>query len=215
MALPDGGFAVAWESDGIDRRGADSIYLNTFVQRFSAIGGRIGQPIPVNPVRVADAQLQDLVSRPDGGFNLVYASSNVDTNWDVYLQRFDGQARKIGGEALINEDVFTGFASPFSLTTPGYQLAPLADGGFVATFSELRSGSGIGYQIYTQRHDADGDRTGRRSASRRRTASRTTRTRASRCWRAAATPSPGRARMPTTWIRWTCCFAPSIRTATR
>jgi len=153
VALPDGGFAVAWESDGFDRSGEDVIYFNVFLQRFSATGARIGAPLQVSPTRTADNRLQDLVALPDGGFRLTYVSSLVDTDWDVYSRRFNASARPTGTEVLINSEVDTGLPFAFGFRTPGYQLLPTVDGGFLATYDE-RPGGGIGSQIFLQRYDA-------------------------------------------------------------
>lgn len=153
VGLPDGGFAIAWESDGFDRSGEDVIYFNVFLQRFSATGARIGAPLQVSPTRTADNRLQDLVALPDGGFRLTYVSSLVDTDWDVYSRRFNANAKPIGTEVLINSEVDTGLPFAFGFRTPGYQLLPTADGGFLAIYDE-RPGGGIGSQVFLQRYDA-------------------------------------------------------------
>jgi len=162
VGLPDGGFVVAWESDGVDRTGADSNDFNIFMQRFSATGQRIGDQVQVTPDRELDQRLEELVALPDGGFRMVYAASNLRTDWDVYTQRFNATAGKVGGEVLINTDVDTGLAFAGGYLTPGYQLLPRADGSFIAAYWEEPE-SLNGRQIYTQRYDAAGHAVGARS----------------------------------------------------
>ncbi|MGL4967881.1 MAG: calcium-binding protein [Inquilinus sp.] len=162
VGLSDGGFVVAWESDGVDRTGADSNDFNIFMQRFSATGQRIGNQVQVTPDRELDQRLDELVALPDGGFRMVYVASNLRTDWDVYTQRFSATAARVGGEVLINTDVDTGLAFAGGYLTPGYQLLPRADGSFIAAYWEEPE-SYNGRQIYTQRYDAAGHAVGARS----------------------------------------------------
>jgi RTX calcium-binding nonapeptide repeat (4 copies) len=161
VALPDGGFVVAWESNGRDRTGQMSDDFNVFLQRFSATGERIGAQRQVTPDRDVDQRLDELVALPDGGFRIVTVASDLRTDWDVHTRRFDAEARPVGGEVLINRNVDTGLASAGVLRTPGYELAPLADGSFIAAYWEEPPGA-FGDQIYTQRYDAAGDAVGAR-----------------------------------------------------
>jgi Ca2+-binding RTX toxin-like protein len=162
VGLPDGGFVVAWESDGVDQTGADSDEFNIFMQRFSATGQRIGNQVQVSPDRDIDQRLEDLVALPDGGFRIVYAASNLRTDWDVYTQRFNATAARVGGEVLMNTDLDTGIAFAGGYLTPGYQLLPRADGSFIAVYWEEPE-SLNGRQVYTQRYDAAGHAVGARS----------------------------------------------------
>jgi len=162
VGLSDGGFVVAWESDGVDRTGADSNDFNIFMQRFSATGQRIGDQVQVTPDRELDQRLDELEALPDGGFRIVYAASNLRTDWDVYTQRFSATAARVGGEVLINTDVDTGLAFAGGYLTPGYQILPRADGSFIAAYWEEPE-SYNGRQIYTQRYDAAGHAVGARS----------------------------------------------------
>ncbi len=162
VSLSDGGFVVAWESDGVDQTGADSDEFNIFMQRFSATGQRIGAQVQVSPDRDIDQRLEDLVALPDGGFRIVYAASNLRTDWDVYTQRFNATAGRLGGEVLINTDLDTGLAFAGGYLTPGYQILPRADGSFIAAYWEEPE-SLNGRQIYIQRYDAAGHAVGARN----------------------------------------------------
>ncbi|WP_225766669.1 calcium-binding protein [Inquilinus sp. Marseille-Q2685] len=162
VGLPDGGFVVAWESDGVDHTGADNNDFNIFMQRFSATGQRIGGQVQVTPDRELDQRLEDLVALPDGGFRIVYAASDIRTEWDVYTQRFSATAARVGGEVMINTEVDTGLPFVGGYATPDYQLLPLADGGFIAAYWEEPE-SVNGRQVYTQRYDAAGHAVGARN----------------------------------------------------
>lgn len=162
FGLKDGGYVVAWESDGPDRTGGDGDpYLDIHLQRFAADGTRVGDQLQITPTRKSDHQLQDVVAGPDGDFRVVYAESNVGTNWDVYTQTFDAKAKRVEGETKIENDVFTHLATGFGTETPGNQLAHLKGGGYVAAYCEAPEDEN-NEQVYLQRYDSDGDKVGGR-----------------------------------------------------
>jgi len=69
VALPGGGFAVAWQS--VQDGGYD-----VHAQRFDAAGARVGGEFRVNDVTTGRQSDVVLVDRPDGGFTAVWASND-------------------------------------------------------------------------------------------------------------------------------------------
>ncbi|MBC7799024.1 MAG: hypothetical protein H7Z10_00235, partial [Gemmatimonadaceae bacterium] len=165
VALPDGSFVVAWDSNGVDRNNVDND-INVYVRRFTVGNGAVvpaGPQTQITPDRPAgnpngffDQYLNDLVALPDGGFRVVYTASNVRTDWSVYTQAFDARGQRVGGEGQMNSAVDTGLARAGVTRTPGYQLLPLGDGGFWATYWEQSGTFPLGDQVWLQRHDAAG-----------------------------------------------------------
>ncbi len=158
-ALSDGNWVVAWNSDG----GVD--IQNVFLQQFAVVNGvvtQIGPEVQISPTRTGssgnpyyDQYLNNVVALPDGGYRVVYVGSDVSDDWTVYEQQFNAAGQNAGGETVINTDVSTGVAEPDVLDTPGYQLLPLADGGFVAAYWQMPATYPLGDQIWLQLYDAN------------------------------------------------------------
>lgn len=154
--LADGGYLVAWNSNGQDGSG-----WGIFAQRFESSGVRVGAEFRINTTaageqftsRIEESTLQSVTGLPDGGFVAVWVSSSfaAEANWGVVGQRFDASGKSVGTEFLVNtytEDQQTDAS-----------VTALASGGFVVSWmSNGQDGSGWG--VYGQVYDPLGVRVG-------------------------------------------------------
>ena len=141
--MADGGFVVAWQSDGQDGSG-----FGIFARRYDAAGEPIGDEIRVNTTTAGRQQNPALAAAPDGGFVIAWQSDGQDgSGLGIYAQRYDAAGEPLGDEVRVN--AFT----PLDQLNPA--VAMDADGGFLVTWqSTAQDGSGAG--IFAQRFGADG-----------------------------------------------------------
>ncbi|HVZ53335.1 MAG TPA: Ig-like domain repeat protein [Pseudolabrys sp.] len=142
-ALADGGFVVAWQSNGQDGSG-----LGVYAQRFTATGIKSGAELPVNSHTAGDQSMPSVAGLTGGGFVVTWQSAGQDgSGLGVYGQRFNAFGAKLGGEFRVN----TTTAQDQSLPS----VTALSDGGFaVAWQSDGTDGSGLG--VYAQRYSSTG-----------------------------------------------------------
>lgn len=140
--LADGGFAVAWTSNGQDGSG-----FGIVVRRFNANGTPAGGEVAVN-TSTAGNQVAPRIVANGSGFLVAWTGPGGDgsTN-DVFARRFATSGAPATGELRMNS------------TVSGQQLTPavawLVDGTFVAAWaSEGQDGSG--YAVIARRFDANG-----------------------------------------------------------
>jgi Ca2+-binding RTX toxin-like protein len=89
--LTNGGFVIAWESDGQDGSG-----YGIYAQRFGADGLAIGDEFKVNSLTEYSQLRPDVVADADGGFAIAWASEDsVDSG--IYLQQYDASGETRGG----------------------------------------------------------------------------------------------------------------------
>jgi hypothetical protein len=143
-ALSGGGFVVVWHVN------TDKVYG----QRFDEAGGKLGDAFQVN-TKLADSafgQYPSVAGLSGGGFIVVWRYGDADGDAEIHGQLFDAAGQWSGREFRVNR------------TKAGYQnfptVAALTDGGFVAAWHSLNEG-GSGYDIYAQRFDSLGQRSGR------------------------------------------------------
>ena len=142
-ALKNGGFMVAWASDGQD--GSD---WGIYAQVFDASGTPVGDEFRVNT---------NTDDRQDDPTMTTLADGNVVITWFSLDQ--DGDRSGTYGQLLSPEGVALGGEFQINTYTDDHQLRPevtaLEDGGFVVVWTSLgQDGSGLG--IYGQRFNADG-----------------------------------------------------------
>jgi hypothetical protein len=136
-ALTGGGFVVAWQSSGQDGSG-----LGIVGRRFDATGNALGGEFRVNTVAANDQALPSVARLANGGFVIAWQSALQDgSGLGIYMQRFAGTGRRVGGETRVNT------------TTAGDQGAPrvagFSNGGYVVVWvSNKQDGSGKG--VYAQ-----------------------------------------------------------------
>ena len=134
-ALPDGGFVVTWNSSGQD--GSD---WGVYGQRYDENGAPDGGEFLVNTTTAGAQLYPDVAALPDGGFVVVWNSSD-GSGRGVFGQRYDDTGAPDGGQFPVNT------------ITAGSQLYPsvaaLTDGGFVVTWmSADASASGVFGRLY-------------------------------------------------------------------
>ncbi|WP_421781244.1 hypothetical protein [Kiloniella litopenaei] len=146
-ALSDGGFVVAWQSQGQD--GSDyGIYL----QRYAADGTIVGNETLVNTTTTNWQNSVSLTSLADGGYVVTWESYEQDGNqYGIYLQRYAADGSPVGVETQVN-----------TYTTQSQNKADitgLVGGGYVVTWESYRQdGSSDG--IYLQQYAVDGSLVG-------------------------------------------------------
>ena len=144
VALSDGGWVVAWQSNGQDGDG-NGIY----VQRYAADGASVGGEVRVNSYTTNSQAAPSVASLSDGGWLVTWQSYDQDYygGTGVYSQRYCSDGTTAGGETRINSYTVGGQYEP--------SVAALADGGwFVAWTSERQDG------VIGQRYNAHGEAVG-------------------------------------------------------
>ncbi|SPJ31031.1 calcium-binding protein [Falsiruegeria mediterranea] len=142
IANPDGGFTIFWISSSVSR-----------MQRYEADGTRVGEQVvvDVNSARVFSAD-------QSGNFLAGHPVLNEETGtyqFGLRLVDAQGSASNLGSGFEV-ETVVNGNSG----TVSRFQMDPLSDGGFLATWQWSRDGAEVESQIRAQRLDADGDPVG-------------------------------------------------------
>jgi hypothetical protein len=141
-SLINGDFVVSWESKDDDGQG---VYL----QQYNSNGEKTGEEVLVN-TSIADTQTQPVITGiSDGGYVVSWQSYNMQVT-SLYLQRFNSDGEKVGGEILVDE--YTNYFAKPSITA-------LDDGGYVITYTSTSTSpreDESNIEIYMQRYDADG-----------------------------------------------------------
>ena len=146
-ALADGGYVVAWQSDGQDGdRGG------IYAQRYDSTGSAVGTEFQVNTTATDEQVAPDITALADGGFVVIWQSKNQDgDNSGVYAQRYDSAGNSVGSEFQVNTATANAQEAP--------SITALADGGFVVTW-ESKDQDGNNWGVYAQRYDSAGSAVG-------------------------------------------------------
>gem|GEM_PF-4266313 len=141
--LTDGGYVVAWSSNGQDGSG-EGVYL----QKFDGGGNKIGNEIQVNTVYAHDQESAAVASLPDGGYVVTWVSNHQDgSQGGIYAQRFAADGTTLGAEVRVND------------TTEHRQhevsIDSLATGGYVISWTGYSEQSGS-HDIYTKVYNSSG-----------------------------------------------------------
>src|SRR5262249_11909417 len=95
-AAPNGDFVEVWSGKG---QGDGS---GVFLQRFHQDGTRIGGEVRLNST-TDDVQQKPVVAMgSDGRFVVVWSGKGPQDGSGVFLQRFNGNGGRIGGETRVN-----------------------------------------------------------------------------------------------------------------
>ena len=142
-ALSDGGYLIAWTSDGQDGSGS-----GIYAQRYDAWGIKVGSETLINATTAESQSSPTVTGLSDGGYVVTWQSFGQDGDlYGIYAQRYDETGGEVGGEVPINT------------TTAGYQEAPhiteLTGGGYVITW-QSHGQDGSDYGVYSRLFDADG-----------------------------------------------------------
>ena len=133
-SLSDGGFVIAWESNGQDGSG-EGIYA----QRFDANSNPVGSEFHVSTTTSSNQSYPHVDGLAGGGFVVAWAGSGANA------QIFDANGNPVGGE-------FQASANASSYPT----VAGLDDGGFLITSNSWGAVGGDGMDLVGQRYDATG-----------------------------------------------------------
>jgi hypothetical protein len=143
--LSDGGFVVAWQSQGQDGSG-----YGIYAQRFSNRGVKVGGEFRVNTTTAGNQQQPTIAGLNDGGFIVAWASPDR-SGYGIYAKRYDTSGAAAGGEFRVNATAAATQQQP--------TVARLVKGGFVVAWESLKN-DGSGYGIYAQRYDNFGNAAG-------------------------------------------------------
>lgn len=130
-ALPDGGLLVTWTSrpEGPDADGTTGV----MIQAFDAQGARLGEERSITPPDGADHRDPSLAATAEGEVMLTWTTSDIDG--EVMVAKLDSRGYPTFGPF---------FASSFR---SGSQIDPaiasLADGAYVATWTDESSGTPV------------------------------------------------------------------------
>jgi len=156
-ALSDGGFVVVWDDES--ETGGDTDGKAIRAQIFGPDGAPEGGEFLANTATFADQETPSVTGLDNGEFVIAWADRSTflsppqDSVEDVRAQRFDASGNKIGDEFLVNTTRTAAQDSP--------DLAPLADGGFVAAWTDGSPGAGddVG-RVRVQTFSPTGDKEG-------------------------------------------------------
>lgn len=149
-AAPDGGFIVAWTSEGQD--GGEPGLSGVYARRFGPGGAPAGGEFLINTETEGRQKTPSVSVSAGGGFAVSWESWDQDgDSYGVYMQRFDADGERRGGETQVNT------------FTEGYQgfsdAAALAGGGYAVTWMSLGQDGGA-HGVYVQTFDDNGRKTG-------------------------------------------------------
>ena len=137
LALPDGGWIVAWAAP-------DAEWSGIFSRRFGADGAPVDLPVQVNTTSAAGQTQPALALTSDGGHVIAW-TSQAGADHEVRTQRFDPAGAPIGAETVV------------SANATGADVATLAGGGHVVTWYDAAGGS---RHVRAQTFDAAGQPAG-------------------------------------------------------
>ncbi|MGB7258147.1 MAG: Ig-like domain repeat protein [Pseudolabrys sp.] len=133
-ALGDGGFVVAWTSNGEDGSG-----LGIYAQRYNKSGAKSGVEIEVNSTTTNNQSQPAVAGLADGGFVVAWASNKQDgSGLGIYAQRYTKTSVKSGGEFKVNTTTTRSQQMP--------SIAALENGGFVVVWASNAQAQ-FGYDI--------------------------------------------------------------------
>lgn len=110
IAMPDGGYVVAWVSEGQDGS-ANGIYA----QRYDVNNSKVGGEFRINDTTLNNQGAPNLVARPDGSFIAAWASLQADGYYDVIVKHYSN----ITAEVPFYNSVTGGNASETLTGTEG------------------------------------------------------------------------------------------------
>jgi Ca2+-binding RTX toxin-like protein len=144
--LADGGWVVAWHSNG-----QDGDYAGIYAQRYDSSGLAVGAEFHVSTQTVSAQESPAIAALKDGGWLISWESVEKDDRlypeFGIYAQRYSADGSPVGGEFRVAAaDTFNQYDSA---------IAARSDGGWISAWTSVgQDGSGGG--IYAQVFDADG-----------------------------------------------------------
>lgn len=135
--LADGGWVVAWQTND----GWGSVYQ----QRYDADGRNVGGESLVNTHWFEEQGQPSISSLADGGWIVVWMSTQDNGSGEVYQQRYAADGTPVGGETRVNVSYGGDQDTPSVIGRP--------DGGWIVTWES-------GWDVLQRTYDADGNAEG-------------------------------------------------------
>ncbi|MBI4782732.1 MAG: hypothetical protein HY785_15630 [Oscillatoriophycideae cyanobacterium NC_groundwater_1537_Pr4_S-0.65um_50_18] len=139
-----GDYVIAWESSGQDGSGK-----GIYAQIYRSNGRRIGSELQVANATAGSQDQPTVGIDATGNFVIAWRSSDSD-GLGIYARRFGASGDPLGQEFQVNS------TPSDSQTTPSIGMEP--EGKFAITWAS--NGQGSGYDIYAQRYNPAGKRSG-------------------------------------------------------
>jgi hypothetical protein len=144
LALPDGGYVVAWYGQT-----ASGLTSDIFIQRYDSASVAVGSAHQLSGMsgngRDADPQLAAFA---DGSYVVTWVGDTTDgQNYDLFVQRYDNTDVAVGSTTRLS-----GVSGNYTAWTP--QVVTLLDGGYVVTWDEVNTDGKD--DIFVQRFDSAG-----------------------------------------------------------
>lgn len=129
-ALSDGGWIVTWTSGG----GQDGAGYGVYLQAYNANGSKRGGEKQVNTSTAQHQQGPQIAELDDGGWVVVwkYDFSSATDQDAVYLQVFNSDGSRRGGEVKVGDESSAGGSAKIAVTATG-------GGNFVVTWHDYAS----------------------------------------------------------------------------
>ncbi|MCA9729627.1 MAG: hypothetical protein KC729_18215, partial [Candidatus Eisenbacteria bacterium] len=138
------GFVVTW---AINQEGGR---LNAFAQYYRPDGNPVGGNFRIAPDAITSLQRSPRPAMiPGGGFVIVLEISNANNGGDVFLQRYAADGLPIGNRINCAD------STPAAQIDPDVAVSPFGE--ILVTWVDRRGG---GWDIWSQRFSANGDRIG-------------------------------------------------------
>ena len=114
-ALKDGGFVVAWTSEGQDGSG-----WGVYAQRYDSQSIATGNEFKVNTITTNSQVDPSISALADGGFVIAWSDDTKDgSGWGVYAQRLNSEALVSGAEFRVNSQTNDNQYNAFALGLAG------------------------------------------------------------------------------------------------
>jgi hypothetical protein len=143
-ALPDGGWLVAWGSEGVGD------FIDIVQQRFAANGDFVPNANRVNSYTTGSQAVSAVTTLSDGSWVVAWQGEGTGDSNGIFQRRYDANGSIEGSETPVNSYT-TGDQVDASVTA-------LADGGWVVTWEGEGAGDSAG--IFQQHYAANGDQVG-------------------------------------------------------
>lgn len=136
-ALTNGGFMIAWQSDGQDQSG-----LGIYGQRYDKNGKPVGSEFKINKTTTGAQSIPSAVGTSDGGFVVTFQGPD-SSGLGVYARRYTSSGSTSGSDVRVNTTTEHDQSQP--------SVTAFSDGGYAVLWtsaSQDGSGKGVYAQVY-------------------------------------------------------------------
>ncbi|MBU8871269.1 MAG: hypothetical protein KOO60_10445, partial [Gemmatimonadales bacterium] len=140
---PDGGFVVAWQSEGQD----SGVSWGVYAQRFLADGSPAGSEFQVNTTTPSQQAMPQVAMDSTGNFLIVWQGLGSDDNYGIHARRYDYSGSPLASEFLVHEITVAIESAPSIAMDP--------NGNFIVTW-ERDDTDGSGKGVYARRFNSSG-----------------------------------------------------------